>query len=100
MNCISGHNTCRYTTNCGTRTWQQLQRQTALQQTADSTAPRGCTDVAVFSSPPFSGLLLGLRGTAPRDGLGLDGAGAGDGLGRRSSWQWSWSRTAQQLAMV
>ena len=52
MNCISGHNTCRYTTMCGTRTWQQLQRQTALQQTADSTAPRGCTDVAVSSLLP------------------------------------------------
>ena len=52
IDCISGHNTCKYTTSCGTRTWQQLQRQTALQQTADSTAPRGCTDVAVSSLLP------------------------------------------------
>ena len=68
-----------YTTVRGTCTWQQLQRQTVLQQTADSTATRGCTDVTVsslllslregqtaqeavltwqfFSPPPFPGLL-------------------------------------------
>ena len=68
--------------------WKQ--RQTAQQQTADSTATRGCTDVTVsslllvlregqtaheavltaqeavltwqfFSPPPFPGLLLGLE---------------------------------------
>ena len=53
-----------------------------------------------FSSPPFSGLLLGLRGTAPRDGLGLDGEAAGEGLVRHGSWRRSRSCTAQQLMMV
>ena len=50
IDCISRHNTCKCTTKCGTRTWQQLQ-----QQTADSTATRGCTDLTVSS------LLLVLR---------------------------------------
>ena len=43
---------------CGTCMWQQLQRQTAQQQTADSTATRGCTDAAQLTPENCMGQTL------------------------------------------